>query len=608
MKRISVFCAVTLFFAVTTFLCYGLEGTINWNDVKQRIDGFGASDAWFSDEIMQHPQRDKILDLLFKKDGGAGLSILRHRVSPKSPGTMQLESGDLDLGKRRCIGIRLTDIAVPRGASIENAFVQFSSEGDYSLDASLTISGQDAADPSTFSATTGDISNRARVGETVTWNVPSWAAGQRGDAQKTPDIKSIVQAIVNNDSWETGNSLVIIVTGLTGPRSAATFDQSAENAPELTVTFDGSNAISRKVEASTDDAEEEGGEFHYDHLTTREAFARDCEIVWAAAWTPPAEWKTNSGPNSGELLKAHYQDFADYLEQYRRRHDEATGIPLYGISPQNEPGKKPWESCVWDKNDFRDFIRDNLGPTLKSSCRIIAPEETRWNNVDEFYMPIHEDAEARKHVDILAGHCYPPSDISISYNKFGKPVWMTEWSYNTSDDDLSIGNGVRWAMNFWNLLVKAEVTACHHWWLVNCKGDGKQQGLIAVPDGSTDYSVSKRLWTIGNFSKFVRPGWHRIDATGDLGWRNYCAAFKNAETGDFAIVLINDNNESRSVNLNFNGFTCASVTPHRTSATEDLKQLPAIDAGSSLSVESPAKTVTTYVGKADALRSAGQLK
>ena len=426
MQRRTLIHRPALVIALFSFLTYGLQGTINWNDVKQRIDGFGASDAWFSDEIMEHPKHGEMLDLLFKKDGGAGLSILRHRVSPK---------------------------------------------------------GAD--------------------------------------------------------------------------------DQRA------------------------------------DHTMTKEAFARDCEIVWAAAWTPPKAWKTNDHPNGGSLKKEHYQDFAEYLEQYRSNHDEATDIPLFGISPQNEPGKKPWESCVWDKNDFRDFVRDHFGPTLKSSCRIIAPEETRWDNVDDFYTPIHNDATAREYVDIVAGHCYPSSNKEISYNHFGKPVWMTEWSYDTGGENLSIGNGVEWALNFWTLLIKAEVSACHHWWLVNCHDDGKQQGLIAAPAGSRDYSVSKRLWTIGNFSKFVRPGWHRIDATGDLEWQNYCAAFKNTETGDFAIMLINNNNESHSVTIDFNGFTCASVTPHRTSATEDLKQLPAIDAGSSLTVEVPSKTVTTYVGRGD---------
>ena len=62
-RRISLH-RPALVVAVFFFSVYGLEGTVNWNDVKQRIDGFGASDAWFSDNILEHPQHRKMLDTI----------------------------------------------------------------------------------------------------------------------------------------------------------------------------------------------------------------------------------------------------------------------------------------------------------------------------------------------------------------------------------------------------------------------------------------------------------------------------------------------------------------------------------------------------------------
>lgn len=49
-----------------------LDVTVDWNDVKQTIDGFGASSAFFGDNIS-----DEIADQLFDAKKGIGLSLLR---------------------------------------------------------------------------------------------------------------------------------------------------------------------------------------------------------------------------------------------------------------------------------------------------------------------------------------------------------------------------------------------------------------------------------------------------------------------------------------------------------------------------------------------------
>ena len=58
------------------------EVRISWNDTAQEIDGFGVSQPCdvYGDEIYNHPKRDEIMDLLFSKDNGIGLSLLRCEV------------------------------------------------------------------------------------------------------------------------------------------------------------------------------------------------------------------------------------------------------------------------------------------------------------------------------------------------------------------------------------------------------------------------------------------------------------------------------------------------------------------------------------------------
>ncbi len=577
--------------------------TIEWHNVRQTIDGFGASDAWFSDEIMQHPDRDEILDLLFSRRQGAGLSILRHRIPPRmgdwTDYFIELDSGDLDFGTRPAHGIRFTGLSIPQGAAIDNAYIQFVAKDNLSATCRLVLSGQAADDPKTFSNAQADVSKRPETSARVTWNVPPWNNNESGSKQQTADLTPVVQEIVNRSGWQSGNSLVIFVKGMSGKRSARTFDGAPDRAPELVVRYNSMKTLRKKVVSSTDDAEENGQSYlSHGASVTREAFTRGCERVWAAAWTPPAEWKTNAQHNNGGFLKdRHYQDWAERLEYYRSEMDRRSGIPLYGISPQNEPGKKSWESCRWDKSKFRDFIKNNLGPTLAATCRIIVPEETNWNNVDNFYNPIHNDPAARAFVDIVAGHCYG-GDPNVSYAQFGKPVWETEWSYDTSKDDLSINNGVIWAHNFWKLLVNAETSACHYWWLVNFNDDGRQQALISASPNLSGLNVSKRLWVLGNYSRFVRPGWQRIVATKTPVDNVYISAFKGPANGEFAVVAVNKSSADKKLTLVFDGFSAPAVTPYRTSADQNIAKLDDISVSGPLAVTLPGKTVTTFTGPA----------
>ena len=50
---------------------------------------------------------------------------------------------------------------------------------------------------------------------------------------------------------------------------------------------------------------------------------------------------------------------------------------------------------------------------------------------------------------------------------------------------------------------------------------------------------SKRLYTVGNFSKFVRPGYQRIDVSGSAPSGVEVVAFQNPTDQTIAIVAIN---------------------------------------------------------------------
>ena len=181
----------------------------------------------------------------------SGSTIVRRPVAASkddaeeaADGAVNLNSGDLELvadGRRgnQTVGMRFTGIGVPPGAVITEAYVQFQTDRATSGITSLTIQGQAADDPATFAKTTNNISSRPRTGQSVLWApVPAWSTtGAAGPDQRTPDISSVVQAIVNRQGWASGNAMVIILTG-SGKRAAESFNGAA--APILHIEYGGS--------------------------------------------------------------------------------------------------------------------------------------------------------------------------------------------------------------------------------------------------------------------------------------------------------------------------------------------------------------------------------
>lgn len=153
-------------------------------------------------------------------------------------GNMYLNSSDLEFvndGNDQYIGIRFLNVAVPSGATISNAYIQFTADESQSVATSLTILGQDADNPGTFTSANSDISNRPRTTASVSWpNINSWTTGSSGSDQRTPNLNQIVQEIVDRSGWASGNAMVFLFGG-SGHRTADSEDSG--NPPELAIEY-----------------------------------------------------------------------------------------------------------------------------------------------------------------------------------------------------------------------------------------------------------------------------------------------------------------------------------------------------------------------------------
>ena len=156
-------------------------------------------------------------------------------------GSVNRKNGDLELAldaTPQTVGLRFQGVSVPQGATILSAYVQFRADEKSSTVVTLTIEGQAADAAPTFTGANFAISSRPRTTANATWSPEPWTLiGESGPKQRTTDLSSVLQEIVNRAGW-TGGALVLIVTGDgVGKRTAESFNAGASLAPVLHVEF-----------------------------------------------------------------------------------------------------------------------------------------------------------------------------------------------------------------------------------------------------------------------------------------------------------------------------------------------------------------------------------
>src|SRR5690625_1376982 len=108
------------------------------------------------------------------------------------------------------------------------------------------------------------------------------------------------------------------------------------------------------------------------------------------------------------------------------------------------------------------------------------------------------------------------------------------------------------------------------------------------------YTTNKKFYTMGQYSKFIRPGDIQVDIDQDQA-----VAFINKEDDKLVIVQTNDRESDIEYSYDLSEFNAESnvVEVYRTSADEDIVQLDHLElsADKTLNATALAQSVTTYV-------------
>lgn len=320
----------------------------------------------------------------------------------------------------------------------------------------------------------------------------------------------------------------------------------------------------------------------------REAAKRGCTRFMSTAWSPPAWMKDNNSTVGGHLRPDKYDAYAEYLAQYVLAYKREHNLDIYAISPQNEPDVTvKYASCYWDAAQYHQFVKKSLGPTwrrLNVPAKVILGEDSNWT--ESLVVPTLEDPDSRDFVDIVASHAYFGDNkvpgVSLTdrigafpvARQFHKPIWETEVSaFNANDPGMD--DALYWAKLLHFHVAEDFVSGWLYWWLVAAAPN--REGLVYLDPQDKAWLANKRLFALGNYSRFARPGAVRVATPANPSPNVYVTAYKQGD--EIILVAINGTNTPLSADLAFKDWAPKTAKAYRTSRFEDLSEVGGRAAG-----------------------------
>jgi hypothetical protein len=336
----------------------------------------------------------------------------------------------------------------------------------------------------------------------------------------------------------------------------------------------------------------------------QQAIQQGVTISEAFSNSPPW-WMTNSGSVTGatnggnNLNPAFSTNFADYLTSVVQHYHDSWGITFRTVEAFNEPVTTWWqfggnqEGCGFDRSTQNSFVKA-LGASLaKKNMSYTSVSASDENSIDDAVQSFSAmDSTALGYIGQVNTHTYNGSErtqLAAAAASASKRLWVSEYG----DND---GTGMTMAYRILDDLQNLQPKSWIYWQAVdNSSGWGL---MYNVMDGSSNsgYAFNQKYYVMGNFSKFLRPGYQFV-AISDS---NSVAAYDG--NGTVAIVTASNSSSDQEVTYNIENLTVGmgsgpwTVTPYRTSANENLvPQAPFTISDATFTARIPANSVTSFV-------------
>ena len=155
-----------------------------------------------------------------------------------SDGFITITSNDLDFIDGTIVGLYFKALNIPQGATIQNAYIQFTANLVTTGTSTLSIVAEASDAPQIWSSTSGDISSRPKTSASVQWSPQDWnTVDERGAIQQTSDLSSVLQEVVDRAGYTSSDALNMIISHTAGSRNAVSYDNAPNDSPEIFVTY-----------------------------------------------------------------------------------------------------------------------------------------------------------------------------------------------------------------------------------------------------------------------------------------------------------------------------------------------------------------------------------
>ncbi len=155
-------------------------------------------------------------------------------------GKIDTGSSDLEMVQdesEQIVGLRFDRINIAAFSEIHSASIQFTAHAINEEETQLEIFAELAGSASRFEQTQRNISSRLRTTQSVQWRPVPWTKAQESsESQRTPNLASLIQEVVQHPDWQPGNSVVFIIKGK-GKRVATAYS-GKEGSAKLIVDAD----------------------------------------------------------------------------------------------------------------------------------------------------------------------------------------------------------------------------------------------------------------------------------------------------------------------------------------------------------------------------------
>ena len=342
----------------------------------------------------------------------------------------------------------------------------------------------------------------------------------------------------------------------------------------------------------------------------------------------PLERLTKNGNAYGNtgyvcnIAPENYGEFAKYVLDVAE-HFKSEGLPIKYVSPINEPAFE-WaggqEGCHYSDDEviavLKVFVEEIQKREGLRGVEISGPEGSSWRHSPSQWeddtlslcMKIAKDRTLGKYFTALDAHSYwSVTDAKETFKSMMSRVApnmklrQTEWcqmEWQTSTDKVGMASGLVIAN-----VIHEDMTIldCVSWsfWTALSAGD-YGDGLVYTDTSGNNVRSSKRMWSLGNYSRFIDRGYTRIDCTAERSMRNVSASAYEGinEYGEAETVIVLINNGSGEQNINFAGLDSSSynrISVNVTDKKHDLEETYYAEYKDGTAITLPGESVVTVV-------------